>query len=231
MIATIEEVAGRVYADQVALGSVAFTSLDIGRYGAGKVVFSDVGKITASEYAKAIAEKVRSRLESDIDGQIDWLFEPKHQEEIRKSMGTRVAIALSYSPLVNDATLERVAKRPTVTELYLSGTHITDDGLKHLSGLIKLEYLNLADTGVTDAGLQHLKGLAALKNLDLTGTKVTAAGVAMLKQAIPNVKVKWGRRRSPVAGLKPPEAARMGGVGRVVCPDYWPLGCGRARVV
>ena len=84
-------------------------------------------------------------------------------------MGDRVAIALSFLPLVDDATLERVARRPLVTELYLRGTRITDDGLKYLSGLTKLNRLDLAETGITDAGLftRHRVGYAAgtLKDL------------------------------------------------------------------
>ena len=188
-IRTVEEVAARVYADQVALEAIPFNMLDIGRWGGGTAIFSDISKTTATEYAKAIVEKVRSRMESVIDGQIDHLFDPKRPKPAW--LGNRVPIALSYSPLVNDATLQRVAKRPSVTELYLRGTRITDDGLKNLSGLTNLEKLDLAETDITDAGLRHLMGLSSLKNLDLTGTRVTAEGVAMLKRAIPNVTIEW----------------------------------------
>ncbi len=196
-VSTVEEVAARVYADQVALEAIPFKSLDIGRWGAGTAVFSEISKTSAAEYVKAIAEKVRSRMGSDVDGQIDDLFKPKRQKEIRQWMGDRVAIALSYSPLVNDATLERIAKRTSVTELYLRDTRITDDGLKYLSRLAKLDTLDLAETGVTDAGLRCLTGLSNLKHLDLTKTRVTAEGVAMLKRAIPKVEVKWKAKRSP----------------------------------
>lgn len=188
---TVEEIASQVYADQVALEAIPFKWLDIGRWGAGTAVFSEIGKTSAVEYAKAIIEKVRSRLESDIDGQIDRQFEPKRQKEIRKSMGDRVAIALSFSPLVDDATLQRVAGRPSVTELYLRGTRITDEGLNNLSGLTKLDKLDLAETRITDEGLRYLTRLSSLKRLDLTDTKVTADGIDILKQAIAGVEIKW----------------------------------------
>jgi len=191
----VEETANRVYADQIALEAIPFKSLDIGRWGEGTAVFSEIGKTTAAEYAKAIVEKVHSRLESEVDGQIDRQFRPKSQEEIRQWMGDRVAIALSYSPLVNDATLERVAKRPSVTELYLRGTRITDDGLKYLNHLTELKWLDLAETGITDVGLQHLMGLSTLKHLDLTKTRVTAQGVSAIRQAIPKVEVQWKEKK------------------------------------
>ena len=39
--------------------------------------------------------------------------------------------------------------------------------------------------------LSHLMGLSSLKHMDLTDTKVTAEGVAMLKKAIPGIKIEW----------------------------------------
>ncbi|MFQ5734849.1 MAG: hypothetical protein ACE5KM_23185, partial [Planctomycetaceae bacterium] len=43
-----------------------------------------------------------------------------------------------------------------VTEVDLSGTHITDDALKYVKSLKKLAKLNLNNTNITDAGLAHL---------------------------------------------------------------------------
>ena len=57
----------------------------------------------------------------------------------------------------------------------------SDDDLRPLEGLKKLELLNLAHTLVTDAGLAHLRGMTALRELDLTGRSgVTDAGLASL---------------------------------------------------
>jgi internalin A len=76
-----------------------------------------------------------------------------------------------------------------LTDLDLRGTKVTDEGLKSLAALTKLQTLHLNDlTGVTDKGLGHLGGLKALTRLDLRGTKVTDGGKADLKKALPTVK-------------------------------------------
>ncbi|HEV3261077.1 MAG TPA: protein kinase [Gemmataceae bacterium] len=45
---------------------------------------------------------------------------------------------------------------------------------------------------VSDDGLKHLSGLSALRELDLTGTQVTAAGAAALAKALPACKIVRG---------------------------------------
>jgi hypothetical protein len=62
--------------------------------------------------------------------------------------------------------------------LNLSGSQnargaITDAGLEHLAGLLRLECLSLRHNDVTDAGLQHLTRLKGLQFIDLEHTKVT----------------------------------------------------------
>ncbi len=42
--------------------------------------------------------------------------------------------------------------------LYLSRSHVTDDGMKHLAGLRMLQKLDLFDTQIGDAGLANLSG-------------------------------------------------------------------------
>ena len=77
---------------------------------------------------------------------------------------------------------------------------ITDAGLAHLNGLVKLETLTIYfATQITDAGLAHLKGMPNLQALDLSRTRqlktldlagqITDAGVADLRKALPNCKI------------------------------------------
>ena len=75
--------------------------------------------------------------------------------------------------------------------LYLSGTEITDDGLKHLSDLTDLQVLSLSNTRITDDGLNHLRGLKNLHylSLSLRTTRVTHDGVKMLEDAVPDCYV------------------------------------------
>ena len=52
-----------------------------------------------------------------------------------------------------------------MTELQLTGTRITDRGLKELSVLTNLAELSLWDTGITDAGVEEIK--MSLPNLKI----------------------------------------------------------------
>ena len=82
---------------------------------------------------------------------------------------------------VTDKGLKHLKGLTNLQHLNLSGTRVTDKGLKHLKGLTNLQYLNLYGTRVTDEGLKHLKGLTNLQVLDLYGTQVTDEGLEHLK--------------------------------------------------
>jgi len=101
--------------------------------------------------------------------------------------------------------------------LNLSGTHVTDAGLRHLKPLKKLESLNLDFTEleltdecikhllqltqlkslvlsfslISDKGMAELSGLPHLESLDLEGAKVTEAGVAEFRKKNPRVKIPY----------------------------------------
>jgi hypothetical protein len=67
---------------------------------------------------------------------------------------------------------------------WLSGTQITDEGIKCLSEL-PLGYLHLDDTQLTDRGLSYLHRQEGLTLVTLKNTGVTDAGVAALERARP----------------------------------------------
>ncbi|HUT10724.1 MAG TPA: hypothetical protein VMY42_09525, partial [Thermoguttaceae bacterium] len=52
----------------------------------------------------------------------------------------------------------------------LRNTRITDDGLRHLSEMRNLRFLDLSRTAVTGGGLGQLQGLSALRSLKLENT-------------------------------------------------------------
>ena len=54
------------------------------------------------------------------------------------------------------------------------------------SKLQKLEILDLTGTQITDAGLKDVAKLQKLTILELTGTQVTAAGVSEISKALPD---------------------------------------------
>jgi hypothetical protein len=74
-------------------------------------------------------------------------------------------------------------------ELDISGTQITDAGLRNVSRLGTLQQVNLARTKITDAGLEYLKSLKRLRSVQLQQTKVTAKGVKELRKALPRCEV------------------------------------------
>ncbi len=91
-----------------------------------------------------------------------------------------------------DDWLKPLAALPHLTGLGISGTSITDEGLRQVKRLRALHTLTLAETGVTDEGLAELMGLKSLRTLDVRGTGVTAAGVTVLRRFLPELEVSFG---------------------------------------
>lgn len=60
--------------------------------------------------------------------------------------------------------------------LQMANPDVTDETLKSLAGLDRLEILDIHDTQVTDRGLTILKALPALSTLYLKNTKITDQG-------------------------------------------------------
>ncbi|MCE9546192.1 MAG: hypothetical protein K8T25_11815 [Planctomycetia bacterium] len=68
----------------------------------------------------------------------------------------------SQAPHADFALLQTL---PTLTEIELNGSRVTDDDLVYLAGLSELVQLDLSSTAVTGTGLVHLRGLTQLKRL------------------------------------------------------------------
>jgi len=90
------------------------------------------------------------------------------------------------NPDVDDAVVARLVGFDRLRELDLSGTKVTDEGLKALRGLPALATLRLKDTKITDAGFKEwLAGKDSLARLDLTGTAVADETVDAWRAAKP----------------------------------------------
>lgn len=90
---------------------------------------------------------------------------------------------------VTDEGLEALAALNLYT-LDLSGTDVTDDGLRHLSAHTNLKCLSLSrTTTVTDAGVPHLARLKNLVDLDISRTGITDAGAEQLREQLPKCRV------------------------------------------
>ena len=92
---------------------------------------------------------------------------------------------------VTDAGLKPLADLGKLVRLDLHNSAVGDAGLAHLKGLANLGYLNLYGTQVTDAGLAHLTSLKKLGGLYLWQSKVTEAGVKALQEKLPDTKIIW----------------------------------------
>src|SRR5262245_47605707 len=80
---------------------------------------------------------------------------------------------------VGDEAAPALAQLSGLRSLDLSGTQITDAGLKPLHGLTALSFRN---TAVSDAGLTAVANFAELRSLNAAGTKITDAGMKKLSQ-------------------------------------------------
>jgi hypothetical protein len=84
---------------------------------------------------------------------------------------------------ISDSTLLLICKTlPELQELGLNDAAVTDDGLKSLPALKKLETLRLNDaTAITDDGIRTLSKISSLKSLGLDRTKITDDGMKAIK--------------------------------------------------
>ena len=85
--------------------------------------------------------------------------------------------------------LESIGHLNKLTGLNLSGSKITDAGMRYLEALSELENLVLEHTAISDACLDSLSNLKRLSFIHLTDTKVTEAGEKQLRKKLPNLQL------------------------------------------
>jgi hypothetical protein len=107
---------------------------------------------------------------------------------IRDAAGRVTGVDLRAS-WVTDSDLRKLARMPYLTDLDLSLTRITDQGMQDLKGLQSIVELNLRYAEyVTDEGLAAIKGWRKLKRLNVHGTKISdttlehIAGITTLEE-------------------------------------------------
>jgi Leucine-rich repeat (LRR) protein len=113
---------------------------------------------------------------------------------------------------VTDASLVHLKGLVNLTELSLKYAYpLTGEGLKHLKGLKKLQWLDVSNTPITDGALIHLRELTNLQGLNLEGTNITDAAVKHLTGLTQLQKMsilsnrqpdRYGRRTLNVAQTK-----------------------------
>jgi hypothetical protein len=83
---------------------------------------------------------------------------------------------------ITDVGLKCVEELPQLEKLYLADTKITDAGLASIEHLSHLNTLYLGHTSIGDAGLRHLGKLVHLRLLTLENTNVRGAGLEQLNR-------------------------------------------------
>jgi hypothetical protein len=103
-----------------------------------------------------------------------------------------------------DGALQQLIKIPSLRRLGLSGTTLTENGLRQLGLFKQLRELDLSGNDeVDDRCLRPLERLKGLRVLKINDTKVTAEGVKRIEGAIPGlkcvVKDPWEAYLTPAA--------------------------------
>ncbi len=145
---------------------------------------------------------------------------------IRNAQGSVTGVILRGS-WVSDSDLRRLEQYPALTDLDLSLTHITDEGMQEMKGLRgvtnlnlyfaqyvtdegvaaikdwkKLKRLNLQGTKAGDSALEHIAGIPALESLNLGSTMMTDIGLERLTSLTNLKELTMGGNELGDAGLQ-----------------------------
>jgi len=132
-----------------------------------------------SEADESVRQQVAAKLDaSDVSFEHHELTD-QSLKEIARLRGVKI-LSLAYTHLSNDG-LKHLTKLP-LTGLSLSDTNVSDEGMVHVSKITTLHYLNLSQTDVTDKALQLFRDMKDLNDLQLSGTQITTTGLNELVQ-------------------------------------------------
>jgi len=93
---------------------------------------------------------------------------------------------------ISDVGLKFISRIPSLSNLCLSRTQITDQGLIHLKHALLLKDLVVKQCAyVTDDGLETLGALEQLKHLDIRNTGISQSGYQTLCEKLPGCKIRY----------------------------------------
>lgn len=98
-------------------------------------------------------------------------------------------LQLIYNRDVSDNGIKYLEHMDRLKRLVLWDTKMTSAGMKHISLLSNLEYLEIQNSLVGDAGLAMLNSNKKLAIIKLYGTNATRAGTDRLKRSLPNCAI------------------------------------------
>lgn len=81
---------------------------------------------------------------------------------------------------ITNAGLRTIGSLVQIRELEVCGTSVTDAGISALGPLADLEHLDLSGNRIGDEAMNVVSGLSTISSLELTETEVTELGIAKL---------------------------------------------------
>jgi len=102
-----------------------------------------------------------------------------------------VKIVFVSSQDFSDNDVRHLKSLPKLEALVLYDCDCSDASLENLKGLTNLRTVFLDNAPVTDDGLRHLKRLKNLDYLGLMNTQVTDEGARELRRALPNCEIEY----------------------------------------
>ena len=102
------------------------------------------------------------------------------------------ALGLGGIDGLTDRGLDHVADLKSLTTLDLAATSAGDATMKRLAELPNLTELSISYTQVSDQGLEFLQGATSLKSLFVRDTGITAGAVERFHAAVPDCRIEFG---------------------------------------
>ena len=198
-----------------------YVQLDLGKRPAApgddvEITLDDARHLVAVEHGfsnwdslKAFAESstARSRtaakpvrlVKPDAPESSQTIASSRDWDEIGRLLALHPDACLQAEGQMTDAVLDditRVANAENMTALDLGGSQaLTDDGIRHLARLPRLEHLDASGSAITDRGLAVLRDLPALKTISLAGTRITDEGAGHLTHCpdLERLNLGWTR--------------------------------------
>lgn len=93
---------------------------------------------------------------------------------------------------ITDAGIKEISACKNLVRLNIEGTAVTNNSIATLKQLPNLEYLNIVGTKIDDNGLEELASTKPLKNIYCWQTGVTQKGVEELHKINPGIRVNVG---------------------------------------
>ena len=87
----------------------------------------------------------------------------------------------------DDGDLEVACRPGTIEWLFVDGTDITDDGMRHIGDLRHLRSLDISNTEIGDEGLREMRSVQSLESLIAKNIGASDHGLAEIVSACPGV--------------------------------------------